>query len=173
MVVWMQRNGSPHVLLMESSYAATLLTVWQFLLFRFFLEEGRGGGGRNFLIDKNKTKQKPNYTCTAIWPSNSTSGHVSQRNGRKWNVHRKTCPWRFVAAWIKTGKTGSALRSVHTSTVKHALKSTHPQTLPSGTKEPTGILALVNLQGIRLSGKWQTPKTAQFHSCNLFEVTEF
>ena len=62
----MQRNGSPHVLLMESSYAATLLTVWQFLLFRFFLEEGRGGGGRNFLIDKNKTKQKPNYTCTAI-----------------------------------------------------------------------------------------------------------
>ena len=61
----MQRNGSPHVLLMESSYAATLLTVWQFLLFRFFLEEGRGGGGRNFLIDKNKKKQNKNQTTRA------------------------------------------------------------------------------------------------------------
>lgn len=37
--------------------------------------------------------------------------------------------------------------------VKHALKSTHPQTLASGIREPNGILALVNLQGIRLSEK--------------------
>lgn len=62
----MQKIRLSLMFLMNQSYVATLLTVGQFLCFSFF-GLGRGVvGGRNFLIDKNKTKQKPNYTCTTI-----------------------------------------------------------------------------------------------------------